>query len=308
MEPIRLLISDIRQAELTCKSLTNESIDTIYLAGGTSLLPGLNRVIEETLRVPVKYVQSLSSLSASGSSSGVTYNEETDSKFLLSAALAVSMVGDRGSMINFRKGSLGKEARSRQIGFETLKGPLTAVAAIVVCFFASIWVQSAHYQSRIKDTNTALERSVRGFFGQLSNSAVKTYLSNTKTLKTQINKELDKRRELARLSAPNPHNPLGFLNSLSQAVPRDIVVDMTEFQVGAAPTLSFLYPKADQEAQASLTFLLQDPNSAERLGSILGGKMSALDKGRPEETTTADGQKRWRVTYKGKPNEDSYGK
>ena len=80
---------------------------------------------------------------------------------------------------------------------------------------------------------------------------------------------------------------------------------MTQFQVGAAPSSPYA-PTA--ESNASLTFLVANPQMAERLSSILGGKLSGMQRGKMEESTSSDGTKRWKVTYTGKPTEDSYGK
>src|SRR5262249_40681636 len=150
---------------------------------------------------PTRHLQALTSLSPQG----VTYNEESDTTFLVAASAALCLVGgERSQAIGFRRGEFARHTKARELSLATLRGPLTAAAAILICFFASVLVQSKVYEARLQDTNTALERSVKSFFGQLSNSAVKTYLSNTTALKSSINKELAKNRELARLTGPNP--------------------------------------------------------------------------------------------------------
>jgi hypothetical protein len=134
---------------------------------------------------------------------------------------------------------------------------------------------------------------------------VKTYLSNTSNLKTQINKELGKQRELSRLLTANPRSPLDFLKELSAKVPKDVVVDMTSYSLGAAPS-----PYLSGEDSANLTFVIQAPQTADRLNAILGPV--GLKPGKLEETPAPAGTppdaKRWKVTYSGKPTEDSYGK
>lgn len=86
---------------------------------------------------------------------------------------------------------------------------------------------------------------------------------------------------------------------------------MTQYQVGASPTTPYATaspsPSAD-ESQASLTFLVANPQVAERLGTVLGGKLTGIQRSKMEETTASDGTKRWKISFTGKPMGDSYGK
>jgi general secretion pathway protein L len=98
--PIEKLLADIKQAELTCKNITNQTIKSAYITGGTSLLPGLNRLLEETMHIEVKPLPGLSAIATSG----VTYSEAADATFLLASSLALCTVGaERATAINFRK-------------------------------------------------------------------------------------------------------------------------------------------------------------------------------------------------------------
>jgi general secretion pathway protein L len=302
LEPISELIAAIRQTELSCKNLTHQAIGMVYLSGGTAQLPGLAKVLEERLQTPVRGMQALSSIAPSG----VTYSEQTDGTFLLAAALALCLVGaDRSSTINFRKGEFAKQGQNREINFKQLQRPLMALGAVTACFFTSLFVQSHVYHSRLDELDTQLERSVRSFFGNISSSGLRTYMANTTTLKKSVEKELAKQKELSRLLGPNPHSPTDFLKDLSASVGRDVVVDMTQYQVGASAASSY---NQSEDAQASLTFLVANPQVAEKLANLVGGKLSHLTKSKMEETTAADGAKRWKVTFTGKPREDSYGK
>jgi general secretion pathway protein L len=301
-QPLQELLAAIRQAELSCKNVTHVQISQVYFSGGTAQLPGLIKVLEENLGVPVRPIQALSSIATSG----VTYNEQTDAAFLLAASLALSVVGtDRASNINLRKGDFAKVGQTREINYASLKKPLLAVTAIAVCFIASLGVQSRTYKAKIEDVDAQLKRNLTGFFGPLSTSAVSTYMSNTTTLKSTINKDLTKQRELGKLVGPNPHSPLDFLREISQGVPRDVVVDMTQYQVGAAPAGTY-QPAGD--TSASLTFVVSNPAMAERLATALTPKIGSIQRGPLEESTGADGTKKWKITFSGKPTEDSYGK
>lgn len=304
IKPLQTLLSELRQAILTCKSLTHQNVSSLYIAGGTALLPGLQRVLEENLAIPTQPLQSLSSISPSG----VNYSEQADGPFLLAAALALCLVGpDRAATINFRKGEFAKLGRAREINIATLRKPMIAVGAVLSCMMISLWVQRGVYQGQLADMDGQLERSVKGFFGQLSSGAVKTYLADPGKLKNSVKKEISKQRELADLMLPNERSPLNYLKSLSGAIPKDVVVDMTRYQVGAAPTEPFA--KARESSTVSLTFLVANPQIAAKLDSILGSRIQDKQQSKLEEVPSPDGTgKRWKVTYTGKPSEAAYGK
>jgi type IV pilus assembly protein PilM len=326
MTPIRELISEFRQAEFTCKNATHHALSRIYLAGGTVLLPGFAKVIEDTFSIPTRPLRGLSSLATSG----VTYSDHSDSVFLLAASIALCLVGtDRASQINFRKEAFAKKGASRELNFTTLKRPLLAAGTIGLSLFASMLAETKIYDSRLKEADTQLEKALRSFFGRsISDSGIKTYKSNTNSLRTALNKELTKQREIARLTDPNPHSPLDFLKRLSTAIPKDVggpnsLVDLIEFQVGAAPSSSYLGTPAPSatpgaslagtagDSAVSLTFIVPSQQTAEKLAELLTGpnlRLSGLQKGKAEEVTAPGGTKNWKVTFTGKATEESYGK
>jgi hypothetical protein len=112
---------------------------------------------------------------------------------------------------------------------------------------------------------------------------------------------------LNRLLGPNPHSPLDFLNALSSNISKGIVVDMTEFKAGIPSTDSFL--SNDHPSEASLAFLVSNPQVAEKLTLLLKSKLSGFERGKMEETTELEGRpQKWKISFSGKPTEDSYGR
>lgn len=301
-DALKSLIVELRQIALVSKNITRHSVSLVYLAGGSSLLPGISGWIEEKLTITTRPLLALSSIT----SSGVTYSDQTDARFLLAASLPLCLVGpDKATCINFRKKEFGKQVRSHEFNLRALRKPLMAIGTVAFCLFLSLIVQSSVYQSRLKVTDKLLEKSVRSFFGQISSSALKTYMKNPGVLRTSVTKELNKQRELSRLFGNNPHSPIEFLNTLSSSIPKDVVVDLSEFHVGS----SAADPFAGGEPSASLSFIVANPQVAERLASILSGKISNIQRGKMEEVASSDnGTKKWKVTFSGKPTDDSYGK
>jgi general secretion pathway protein L len=291
------LLEELRRIQFTTRGFTRKAIQKIYLAGGTALLPGLSAWIEKQSGISTQLLRALS-LTAS---SGVTYSEQTDAKFLLAASLSFCLVGpDRANCINFRRGEFAKLARAKKIDLQALRKPLMALSAIGASLFLSLTVQSVVFHSRLETADAQLEKSVRSFFGQVSNSALRNYLSDTTKLKTSVKKELSKQRELARLYGPNPYSPLTLLNDISALIPKNTVVDLSQFQAGISPQDS--YQKAEAQSSLSLTFILNNPQTAEQLSHLLSSKVTALKRSEMEEIASSDSPTpQWKVNFNGKP-------
>lgn len=295
-------IFEMRQILLASKSLTHLDITQIYLTGGSSLLPGLGPWIQNYLKIEAQPLHALSLIT----SSGVTYSNQTEAHFLLATALTLTWVGsERSSCINLRKGDFEKEVRSKEMNFSAIRKPMITASLITICLFVSLMFQSKFYQAKLALTDALLERSVSTFFGSLSSSALKTYMSNTSTLRTSITKELTKQRELSQLYGPNPHSPLNFLNRLSVSIPKDIVVDLVQFQSGTPPGDPF--SASDKKNSAQLVFKFAQPQLADKLTDLVNHRLSDLEKSELEEASPGtDGLKKWKITYKGTPLEDSH--
>jgi type IV pilus assembly protein PilM len=309
--PVEELIQMIRQAELSCKGVALRGPVAIYLAGGTSLLPGLAPYLAERLRLPVTPLRSLSAVS---SQSAVQYSEAADAKFTLALAAGLCLVGqEKSSAINFRKGSRARKREGTQIDWRHFKRPVLAAATVLGCMLVSFWGQTFVYRSRLAEADRQLETGIRSFFGgSVSQSALRNYLSRPSELKKSVRKEVETQRELSRLFGPNPRSPLGYLRELSKGVPKDTITDLIQFQVGAATSPTF----SPTELQSvSLSFLVSNPQMADRLASQLGPRFQDFQKSKLEEVTlptdpnAPEGapQKRWKVTFTGKATEASYG-
>lgn len=98
------------------------------------------------------------------------------------------------------------------------------------------------YRSKLEDVDAQLEKSVRSFFTSISTGTLKQYIRYLSQLKTAVGKELAKQKELTRIVGANPRSPTDFLKELSASVPKDVVVDLTDYQVGAAPSSRYPLP------------------------------------------------------------------
>lgn len=296
---LSVLFRELKTIELSCKSLTHEKISKIYLSGGSSQIMGIDSFLSEILMLPVEKLQALSSVVTSG----VTYSEAADTRFLNATAAAFTLVGsDRSQCLNLRRGAFSKVGAASDFNWETIKRPVISAAAIFTCLFVSLFVQKQITTSRITEVNSRLEKSAKSFFGSVSSSAIRGYLEKPATLKSAIQKELNKERELNRLTSSNTHSPLDFLKTLSGAITKDQVVDLTYYQVGASARQNYA---ATTDSRVSLTFLVASPQVAERLNNLLTNRLSGMEKSKLETIGTGP-DARYKITFTGKPTEDSY--
>lgn len=301
LNTLQTLVLEIKQAMLSCRSLTNQNPAQILFCGGDSLVPGLLTLLGPELHTPIQPVQALSALSLSGAS----YSEQSDATFLLAASLALCMVGqDRSAAINFRKGALAKPGGMSAINMKVLKRPMIGTGIVLSSLAISLGTESYLYQKKLQEENLALEKSMRAFMPTLSESAAKTYINSPSRLKDLINKELSTQRERAALYGANTHSPLNMLKNLSQQIPKSVVVDMTRFQVGAAADASY---KPNNPTDANLTFLVSSPQMVDKLTELMPRILESPKKIGPEDATAPDGSgKKLKVTFTGKPREDAY--
>ncbi len=293
-EALQGLIRDIRQADLSCKNLTGYRAGMVYLTGGTSLLPGIAAVLTEETKVQCQPLRALSAVK-----NGVTYSEETDAKFSLAAGAALSFItSERPFLINFRKGDYAKTGKAADLDLSLFARSLRTLAVSAVILMIILGVESTLYDQRLKDTNIQLEKTVKGFFGTLTPTAIKTYVANTASLKKNIEAELNKERQIVALLTPNPHSPLEFLRDISTNIPRETVVDLMRYQVGSSGIDPYTSPTLN-ESPVELEFWVANPQIAEKLTKSLEARMKKFQKSQLEDVKTESGEKKYKIVYTG---------
>lgn len=306
-DALQPFLHEIRQTIYSARKITEKRISKLFLSGSTSMIPGLRPAIEEQLRVQVLPFRALSAANPGK----VSYSEESDARFALAAGLALCSVGpDRAHLINFRKGEFSKAGQGSTFSASSLEGPLLAAGAMGLCLFVSLFVQSQIYKSRISDLDKQLERNIKAFFGGLSPSATRSYLSNPKKLDEDVQKELKQKREIAKLLESDPRSPLGFLKNLSAKIPaKTLVLDMIRYQVGSSPEKPFPARSSTAGDTAEITFLMSKPQDISELTKLLETVLTDVKTSPTQTVPSPDGAgDKLRVTFTGTPKEDAYGR
>lgn len=310
-EPAKIILAamgefmiEIRQLELMTRKVAQDPISLIYLAGASSEIPGLPEWIEAELEITTRPLAPWTP--ALAATVGKPISPEILSRYSLASGLALTAATtDRISPINFRKSDFSKAGKKRNFNFKVLKKPMIAGGIVAASLLSSLIIQSSVYKSRLAGTNTQMEKSIKTFYGQISGSAIRTYLSNPSTLRNSIKGELNKQRELNRLLSPNPRSPLDYLAQLSASIPKNTVADLVNYQAGTPGTEPFA---AKSPAAASLTFLVSNPQMAEKLATHLSPRLTNMQRSKMEEISLpAEGAgKKWKITFNGTPPEPEF--
>lgn len=294
-------LAEVRQILLSARNLTHVPVGSIHVTGGTSLIPGLYPALEDRLSVPVKPLQSLSALA----SPGVSYSEQSDAAFAIAASSALCLIGpEKANALNLRKAEFRKESGGREFSIETAKKILIPTSIVAGSLLASVLVQQSVYETQIENVDTNLRRSLKEFFGPMSRSATRSLLANPSRLKSSINKQLNKQRELAKIQNERENSPISFLRTVSQKIPRDITIDMTQFEVGGIPKDG----KKQAPQETKMTFLVANQQTATQLEGILKNFIKDLKTSPLKEATALDGKgKRFEVSYSGLAQPEAFG-
>jgi Tfp pilus assembly PilM family ATPase len=288
---LEILVPELKQTELGARASMKGPIDQIYVTGSGALMPGFLNWLEEASMKRVSLFKPLSMVSPGQ----VSYSDTTEIRFARALALAfVNLPTDKLSPLNFRKGIFSKENENQNSPIELIKKPLPYLLITLFVFFIVKTVEYKYYTAKLIDTDETLKRSVKSYFGNISDSATRTYMSNIPNLKKKIETDLTKERALAKLYSPNANSPLDFLKALSQKIGKDIVTDLVSFDAGSEYTDKY---SDNKPIHTTLTFVISNPQLLAKLSDLLEKNFN-FTKGASEELSI-DGRKAYRISYSG---------
>jgi len=289
------LLAELKQADLACKAATGMRADRIYLCGGTSLLPGLPAVIAEETRTPTQFLKGFSQ--GYPTKLALSESEQVHFAAALGGACAVLPI-ESDFKINFRKGAFGKKSANRELNANIFDGALKVATFFGFFLWVIFGLQAKVYETRLTETDEKLASAVRSFFSGVTSGELKNYMANEAALRRGIDNELKTQREMEKLLEPGTKTPSLFLKTISSNIPRDVVVDLTNYQVGSSAQTAFLDP-VNSASEVSLVFRVPQPQNIDRLEQILSPLMNDLKKSESKSVTGKDGVKKFEVSFKG---------
>jgi Tfp pilus assembly PilM family ATPase len=285
------LIPELKQIELSARGSVRSAIEQIYVTGDGALLPGFLNWLEENSFKRVSLFKPLSAISPSQ----VNYSDLSEIRYAKALALAMAAIPfDKINPINLRKGEFAKTNANTTSAMDFVKKPLPYVLITLAVFLGTKTIEYNYYKGKVDDSEEILKRAVKNYFGGISDGAARTYVADTNKLKKTIESDLARERELSKLFTANTNSPFDFLKELSQKIGKDIVLDMSQFDV--ASDLNEPY-KENRSAKTSITVLVANAQMLARLNDVME-KTFNLRKGNSEEVTQ-EGRKLFKVNYSG---------
>ena len=285
------LLPELKQAELSARNSLKSAVETIWVTGEGAIMPGFLTWLENATGKKVSLFKPLSELSPAQ----VNYSDLTEIRYSKALALAMSTISiDKLKPINLRKGAFSKASTQGSSTFDLIKKPLPYIAITLFAFLGTKSIENQYFKAKLAETDDTLKKATKSYFGNVSDSAVRTYLADPSKLKKTIQTDLTKERELSKLLTPNANSPFDYLKNLSQKIGKDVVLDLTHFEAGSDLNEPF---KENKPIKTSLTLQVSNAQMLAKLAEILD-KNFGLKKGNSEEVSQ-DGRKLLKVVFSG---------
>jgi type IV pilus assembly protein PilM len=219
----------------------NIKIKSLYLTGGSSKIRGIQKYFESSLKTSVSNV-SLKKENFIFEDDEFSDNANEASMAVYSQTLAISMRGLQvigvTSKINLRKGEFAQASNYDKLIRQILLYS-SATAIVLFCLLLSYFFRSFMYNNEIDTLKNQFRKEVISMFaGEPYNLRVisskkdwdfRGYGDEAIALLKQSMK--DKKALLENYSSIEPSLPLKIINQVSQAVPKNIYFEVSEFRV-----------------------------------------------------------------------------
>ena len=211
LEPV---LADFQQSLMAFNSRFGEDVQTIYVCGGTSLLPGLvehlgHRYGKRVLTLqPTRLLPQLS----------IQPQKSVETLLPMATALGLSQVSGEGrSQINFRSGPLAVTGRGLALNFQQFVFPAKLATAVYAVAMLSLIGQTVLLGRQKAEKDEQLTRAIRSVLGSVPSSLMTSLKTNPTRLRASVQKKIDEYQALVKGSgAANNPQTLTFLQDLSR--------------------------------------------------------------------------------------------
>lgn len=277
LEPV---FADFQQSMMAYVSRHQENIDTIYICGGTSLLPGLPEYLS------ARWQKKVRPLEVTKLYPNFSIQPQKSVEWLLpqAAALGLSQVpGDGRSQINFRSGKLYSATRGLNLNFQQFVYPAKLALSIYLVAILSVVGQTI-LLGRQRDAKSAqLDRAVQNVIGRVSMSFLSSLKASPSRLKGSIDKKVEELQAQVkgggRSTGPSA---LHFLQEMSKGVPASVVTEIKQLDYNTKTmnlTMESPNQQAAERAVSTLTSLpiFQNPKAGPLENAKNGRKKFSLN-------------------------------
>lgn len=265
MEPI---FHDFQQSAMAFSSRYSEPLQTVYICGGASLLPGLPEHLAQRWQKKVLPLQ-ITHLFPQ-----ISIRPQRGLEWLLpvATALGLSQVSGEGrSQINLRTGKLIGSSRGLKLDFKQFVYPAKLALTLYVVAMISVLGQSFFLHREREKKDTQLTRAIRAVLGSGSASYLESLKTNPDKLRAKL-KEKEGEFQTKGLAAGGS-STIDLLQDLTKGMPSNAAMQVSQFElVGNKLNLKVDSPtQGDAERAASALQALPALTNA-KAGPIEAGK------------------------------------
>lgn len=260
LEPV---FADFQQSLMAYNSRFGEDVSTIYVCGGTSLLPGLVEHLGQRFGKKVLTLQPTRLLPQLS----IQPQKSVELLLPMATALGLSQVSGEGrSQINFRTGPLSVTGRGMNLNFQQFVYPAKLATAVYAVAMLSLVGQTILLNRQKADKDEQLGRAIRTVLGSVPSSLMGSLKTNPTRLRSSIQKKVDEYQALVKgnggSAGPKSIEFLQALSKLPKSATTEIkVMDYRPAQVSL--TMESPSQTAAEQAMQALQGLpvLQNPKT-----------------------------------------------
>lgn len=228
---LKNLCSDMKHALVSYRGKTGQSINRIYICGGTSQIPGLSDFLKSQFKTPVTKLD-LSPLRLKKIQGSNHYNAVTP--LAVAAALTQSPKLDFPTL-NFRKGDFSKKGTRGGFNLEDLAHPLARAFILIFLVYLSAGLLSIVRSDRKAKLEGKLKKVLRTSPQLLTETKLKPsqrrkFIASPDIIIEKVEKKLKAEKRKSNFTQGGTNNIAKVLNNLSGAVSRNVKVDLTQLE------------------------------------------------------------------------------
>lgn len=247
-ESLEPVFSDFQQSLMAFSSRFQEPIDSVYICGGTALLPGMAEYLAQRWQkrvAPLQIRQLFPNIS-------IQPQRGLEWMLPMACAIGLSQAGGEGrSTINFRSGKLHIAGRSLNLNISQFIYPAKLALTIYVVAMLSVIGQMFFLNQELAKKDAILSKSLQSVLGRVSASYIAGLRSNQTKLKATVNKKLEEFK--AQGKGGSASASLELIHELSKAIPKSTTMEIKQFDMATNKlTLTVDAPtQADAEKASS---------------------------------------------------------
>lgn len=251
LEPV---FHDFQQSLMAFSSRYGDQVDTIYICGGTSLLPGIGDFLAHRWQkkiLPLQVTQLFPQVS-------IRPQKGLELLLPVAAALGLSQVGGEGrSFVNLRTGKLYAATRGLKLDFKQFVYPAKLALLLYVVAMVSVIGQSIFLKREREKKDLQLTRVVRSATGVSSGNVLEALKANPERLRAKLREK--ESESTAKGAGGASSSTLDLIYDLTRGMPSGSTMEVTTLALsGNKLTLDVLSP-TQKDAETAAGALAQLP-------------------------------------------------